>query len=970
MDDFMSMPIDVLNLSSRSYNCLRRSGISKLGELANLSEDDLFAMRNLGQKSAKEVMQKYAEFCALPNINGSKTVSETESDSSDLSEEQKSAVRNRLDMREIKIDVLEKLTPREYNLLLINDLTDLSDIAFSGKDELMTIQGMDEKSAEGIERCCREYMENDEEVCKIINEVTCDIKDIVGIDIMELRLFPEYKKYFIKYFSVNDSDIAELDLPSRAKNVLLKYRYKKFSDIVTMSESSLADLKGMTFDTAEKIIRLISDLLNRKKDRILAVCSGDISALWEDETLMERILLLYENTPFYGFNFDEIVSKLVLSDDYPEDHLKKIIGRMLAEKKLEYVDYRCYKVYPKFCDYIENTSDIDERKRDIIIKRLKGATLDAIAADYGLTRERIRQTISSIAREITKKLRKPVFDEDFYRYFFETYAVEKNDLEKWFGITPYMNIYFEITGSKSGTESINKALEDMTLNAGMRLKVKKYINRDKVYIDGMYIPKRRAELEEAVVRKFCTDNVSFTDFVGIYNKFLREMDISPEENVYYTDDVIRTRKNRLPETHFLLWKMNEQIRYYDVDGQDYTELLDALDLGSYKNTELSTMKFMELYPELMKKYDIRDQYELHNLLRKIISDGQYPELDFGRMPELKFGEFDRTAALFDLLIDYSPIRAEDFANIVHNEYGYDQLLVQTTYMQPLSQYYHDGVYSVEFNDIPQDKKSKLKLILTDDFYYISEIRKIYAELFPDADMEQINPRSLKSMGFVVLSRYAIQNYSSLEAYFESLFTGKDIVDITSYKKKFATIQSFWMKLYDLKCSLDVIEFEPDKIINFRRLSKSGITKDMLRSFCDKVYDFVKAETYFTIRSIRNDGFNDSLFELGFDDLFYANLFLSYEKVSNMKMMGTIVMYKGQKEVTFSSFETDIIRQHGSIDVIDLMNELNDRYGCKLKDTYDLTHKVKGTEVYFDDILRRFYANEDLYYSELDETEVF
>ena len=117
---------------------------------------------------------------------------------------------------------------------------------------------------------------------------------------------------------------------------------------------------------------------------------------------------------------------------------------------------------------------------------------------------------------------------------------------------------------------------------------------------------------------------------------------------------------------------------------------------------------------------------------------------------------------------------------MHNEYGYDQLLVQTTYMQPLSQYYHDGVYSVEFNDIPQDKKSKLKSILTDDFYYISEIRKIYAELFPDADMEQINPRSLKSMGFVVLSRYAIQNYSSLEAYFESLFTGKDIVDITSY----------------------------------------------------------------------------------------------------------------------------------------------------------------------------------------------
>ena len=67
--------------------------------------------------------------------------------------------------------------------------------------------------------------------------------------------------------------------------------------------------------------------------------------------------------------------------------------------------------------------------------------------------------------------------------------------------------------------------------------------------------------------------------------------------------------------------------------------------------------------------------------------------------------------------------------------------------------------------------------------------------------------------------------------------------------------------------------------------------------------------------------------------------------------------------------TDIIRQHGSIDIIVLENELKNKYGCEF-DSWDLTFKTKGTEVYYDDILKRFYATEDMYYNELEETEEF
>lgn len=51
-------PIEDLDLSVRAYNCLKRSGITKIGQLLEMSEDDLLAVRNFGQKSLDELNQR------------------------------------------------------------------------------------------------------------------------------------------------------------------------------------------------------------------------------------------------------------------------------------------------------------------------------------------------------------------------------------------------------------------------------------------------------------------------------------------------------------------------------------------------------------------------------------------------------------------------------------------------------------------------------------------------------------------------------------------------------------------------------------------------------------------------------------------------------------------------------------------------------------------------------------------------
>ena len=54
----LEMTIDELDLSVRSYNCLKRAGLNTVAELAAKSEEDMIKVRNLGRKSLKEIKEK------------------------------------------------------------------------------------------------------------------------------------------------------------------------------------------------------------------------------------------------------------------------------------------------------------------------------------------------------------------------------------------------------------------------------------------------------------------------------------------------------------------------------------------------------------------------------------------------------------------------------------------------------------------------------------------------------------------------------------------------------------------------------------------------------------------------------------------------------------------------------------------------------------------------------------------------
>ena len=65
----LEMNIDELELSVRSYNCLKRAGINTVQELINKTPEDMMKVRNLGRKSLDEVLAKLKELGLSLNQN-------------------------------------------------------------------------------------------------------------------------------------------------------------------------------------------------------------------------------------------------------------------------------------------------------------------------------------------------------------------------------------------------------------------------------------------------------------------------------------------------------------------------------------------------------------------------------------------------------------------------------------------------------------------------------------------------------------------------------------------------------------------------------------------------------------------------------------------------------------------------------------------------------------------------------------
>lgn len=971
-DHFPNLPIQELDISTRAARTLVRAHIKTLGELLLMSEKDLLAVQGMGQTSVSEIKKELA--IHFSPVDGRKD--------SENAKEQKKISRHSLLIPGYTLEgeyILSKsgrrisnrhvqvlqLSVRATNSLLNGKIHTIWDLLILDEDALYAIRNTGRTTVEELKKKVTEYLSLTDQ--NPVSEETCEAEPVLEstdndgelqfpyLDPLVSVLAPEYAFVdgiiYVRNTGgiIADRDISCLDLSVRPGRCLANAGIEKISQLINLPFTKLKRIPNMG--------TLSMNEVSEKLDQFLSTQTPVDSATAEAQ-LQFNVIHARINDYLCGHEFDIVTIQQIIRalPEFMEEDISKVLVQLTEQGELCMVPQGYRKRHTNVLEYIKNTSNIDDRSKDVVLRRAAGETLEQIGMTYGMTRERARQLEQKVFLNLSRK--KILFEEDRYQYLFSTYEIEKESLEELTDITwYYLNARYA-----PGKLPAEKALEDQSLSVALRRSLDQWIHRNTILVNGTYIPKQRSDIEDHILENYCKDEVHVDDFFSLYEEFLQQYTLT-DEALQLNESIKRTRANRLSEAQNVLWKPYQRLRWYDIDAGNYEELLAVLNLGQYQNIEISSRKLFLNQPELMQHYDIRDEYELHNLLKKIHAEKDNPTMAFGRMPNIQFGTFDRDEAVRSMLNALSPVTGDVLAEALCAEYGHKKETIMSSWLSCISANYHHGVYTANNIEMPPNHAKLLKAQLTEDFYSFDEVSSIYRQTVANADVSSLTPYNLRKMGFLVGTSYVLQHHPTADAYFRSLLSARDVFDITPINRRFDRLSTYRLIEKEMRRNREIIEFEPGQFINIRRLRKLGITQEMLQSYCNHVWSFYPEEKFFSIASLRQDGFESELDALGFDELFYVSLLRESDHFSWQKVGGCIILGPPGQGFSTRDFLVDLVVRAGSMDLDDLVHLLQDRYHVALS-RIDVLTETKGSGLYYDKIMDRLYADYDTYFEEI------
>lgn len=910
------IPIERLGLSGRSYNCLKRNGVHDTGALLVLSREELSSMKNMGKGSVNEVME-----------------------------------------------IINKLESGDYKELQIN----------KGENS--------------------DYKK--EIVLHYVAEDTL-LKEPVSI------MFRDQDGLYVEDISVDN-----LQFSMRTIGILMRSHYTTVCKIINMKYSKLRNLKGMGVKSLDEIISKLSDIIlirysDEDKDEYGSI-SGHLEQLTKDfsdciedkvkmqllgsikTSLLKKDLSEYEskgidildNIPLLRMLYEENTTKkimqtivlsflkngaatyLMIKDNMPKTFIlsgmfAEIIQEMLDAKRIEETEDGYCIFYPSVLEYIDS---MDNDKIAQALKcRLEGKTLEETGNKLGITRERVRQLVKRALGKL------PKVKEDQFKYWFENYDLSKEDFISIFNINGESYNYIDMVFEKRGSKTIEDIFSDPHVTAVIVSRAKKVIMKYSVIVGGEYVPVKRDILTKKLLRLYHSDKeCSISDFYTFYNAFLVENGIDTNEKILYASE--HALEARLADCDYVLTKYGRRIRYYNIKDYNLKKFFGDLELEKYSGLEISTLKLYVSNHDLMEEYGIQDEYELHNLMKKCEDKLPSLEVRFGRMPFIAIGNANRAKQVKDLLYRLAPIGLYEFGAAYEEEYGVKSETVLANFVQYIDKYYHNSMFIVNQKELSSVEYSELQMLLTEDFYFITDIEEIYRQAFPIGDVAKINSYNLKSLGFLVYVDYAVRsNYETADKYFRLQLQCRDEIDIKCMDRRMCYNQTFRKVLDDLRSDYELLEIEPSKYISYEKFLRTapGITKKELKQY-SIIIPQSTSDRYFTIKSVRDMGVSTPIDDLGYSDWFYGALLRANKAVRYCKMAGGFLFSHENRQITRGDFFTYIVESFGQIAINEFMRYIENKYGL-IFDRYDIPTVINNTSMYYSPVTETIYGSKEIYYS--------
>lgn len=719
-----------------------------------------------------------------------------------------------------------------------------------------------------------------------------------------------------------------------------------------LEDASEAQRKPFEKAIEESIVENLDSLteeMKKDKDRMAILLQSDKIKKLVEEILEKEIL--EEGVVCTIPSLEELIPSFYVECGIFRHSLKNLQNRGIIEDVED--GYRKKKIY-----LFEWISGLQGNTRAAVELRLQEKSFGECGQALHISRERVRQIVNKAFQE------KPELREDDYIYWYSEYALDFEAMNMIFNINRQEYVYVSLQ-CKAGTRIPEEMSDDPNITSRVYINLNRYINRNSIMIAGKFVPCQRGILCREMAKAYCSvSDMTFKEFYGIYIDFLKVNEKHLNPKLLFPSE--RAFEVRLQESMYILMKYGRRFRYYPIQEYDIRELVDNLHFEQFKNVEISTLKIFREYPELMEEFNILDEYELHNLLKK--TEPQWNEdhrfdITFTRMPFISFGKADRAKQTEEFLYRVAPVTFDEYGSLYEQEYGVLSRTVQANMTSYINQYYHEGVYTVDQPLFNKEERDYMSSRLTEDFYFIEDVKDIFSEKFGKKNLPHLNSRSIREIGYMVYTNYLVKNiYVSAKEYFTKLLTKDMLLDVSKFDPRMGYVQQFNQTLDTLRSEYRLIEYRNKKYVRYDYFLNafSYLSKEDLERYVDEAIEASKDKEFFTVMFLKREGFNSELHHLQMPVWFNEALLKNSKKLRFIKVGGGIVFYKGNKQRTSVDFLRFVLTDFVKMNIDDFITYLSREYGISFT-REKVIWIIHNSDMYYNQKQEMVYVSKDAYY---------
>lgn len=774
--------------------------------------------------------------------------------------------------------------------------------------------------------------ENNITIEKIVDNPNC-LNDVLGA---KSERAEEIKRIIIDLISSKQNysifDLTYCGLSKSITNLLI-------NNSITIDDIN-EKLRNKTFisdSTYKKIIKCFNEF----------ILTNNIKLNLTIELLLSLIKNMYSYNCFTSIELTKAIGKY----NYDVSNLNELLYELLDKKILKKEDYNYSLVKPRIKEELEKIKD--QNHKDIVLKKLTGRTLESIGSEYNVTRERIRQIIQkeinrfSITRE-----------EEKYQEIFETYNFDCDLFCEFFNVNDYVYYYLREKYKMGDTEP-SELIDSWNLDKRQLAILKRKYNL--ISYKGEIIVVKKINILNAILKQ-SEKVMEYSEIMSEYNKIIEnnnlDVDLISEADFRNIDSIL----NR---SNYVLCDAGRYYRYYDIDALDEEDVNALQKMLDVEPGDYSSEFFFNSNELLMKNIDIKNEYELHNLLRKFI--GNYNgKIIYSRMPDIFIDCNDKNAFVDNLIHELSPISLDEFVDYVYQNYGHKNNTFRALLVSNFSKYITNGQIISECPEFTEEQMNILNEKLTEDIYSITTIKELLTDLFDVNDFKLINNLNMSKLGYKLRGNYIMKSsISNLEGYLRNIILNNDYYEIKPEMKKIGS--TFSSYLYKFIYNLDLFEIDNEKYITIKKLNELGISKENIKEFINEIEKVISDNEYFNLYTLDKDNFLTNLKQYNFPDCFYETIISAIPNVKTFTVKNNVVFIKTDEQATREKFINSFVTKN-KIFISEIKKDILTKYNIDLYEYY-IKEFIDKKKFYFDNSIDCVYKSKDYYDEDINDLDI-